>query len=62
MGHQVSGDAPRASRPAKRYRGSSRRLKRIGLRGNSSWALWLLVAWVAFLVFIVVPWMMRQAH
>jgi hypothetical protein len=32
------------------------------MRGNFSWELWLLVAWVAFLLFVVVPWMIRQTH
>jgi hypothetical protein len=30
------------------------------MRGNSPWELWLLVGWVAFLVFVVLPWMIRQ--
>jgi hypothetical protein len=32
------------------------------LRGNGSLTLWLLVAWVVFLLFVVVPWMIRQSH
>jgi hypothetical protein len=50
------------SRPSKTYRGSRRRLRDIRLRGNGSVELWLLVAWVAFLLFIVVPWMIRQGR
>jgi hypothetical protein len=30
------------------------------MRGNSSWELWLLVVWGAFLLLVVVPWMIRQ--
>lgn len=46
--------------PDKVYRGSSHRLRRIKLRGNSSIEIWLLVAWILFLLFVVVPWMMNQ--
>jgi hypothetical protein len=49
-------------RAAKTYRGSRRKLKQLRLRGNSSAELWLLVAWVAFLLFVVLPWMIRQGH
>jgi hypothetical protein len=48
-------------RPAKWYRGSKQRLRRIQLRGNWSLELWLLIAWVTFLLLVVVPWMIRQA-
>jgi hypothetical protein len=44
------------------YRGSRRRIKRIKIRGNGSFELWLLVGWVAFLVLIVLPWMMRHSR
>jgi hypothetical protein len=49
-------------RPAKVYRGSRRRLKELKLRGNSSAELWLLIGWVAFLLFVVLPWMIRQSR
>jgi len=49
-------------RPPKKYRGSRRRLRRIKLRGNGSLELWLLVLWVAFVLLVVVPWMLRQSH
>jgi len=32
------------------------------MRGNGSWELWILIAWVAFLLFVVVPWMIRHGH
>jgi hypothetical protein len=32
------------------------------MRDHNSWELWLLIAWVAFIVFVVIPWMMRQVH
>jgi hypothetical protein len=47
-------------RPAKTYRGSRQRLRSIRLRGNASAELWLFVGWVAFLLLVVVPWMIRQ--
>jgi hypothetical protein len=31
------------------------------LRGNGSLELWLLIAWVVFLLLVVVPWMIRQS-
>jgi hypothetical protein len=57
-----TGDAaPGSQRPPLTLRGSRRRLKRIKIRGNSSLELWLLVGWLAFLVLIVLPWMMRHS-
>jgi hypothetical protein len=50
------------SRPGKSYRGSRRRLRQIKVRGSGSAELWVLVAWVAFLLFVVVPWMIRQGR
>jgi hypothetical protein len=50
-----------APRSGKWYRGSRRRLKQIRLRGNSSAEVWLLAGWVAFLLLVVLPWMMRDA-
>ncbi|MBZ5559942.1 MAG: hypothetical protein LAO77_22000 [Acidobacteriia bacterium] len=50
------------ARPAKSYRGSRRRVRQVRLRGNGSWKLWLLVAWVVFLLCVVVPWMIRQSR
>jgi hypothetical protein len=32
------------------------------MRDNNSWELWLLIAWVAFIVFVVIPWMNAQVH
>jgi hypothetical protein len=32
------------------------------MRGNESWELWILIAWVAFLLLVVVPWMIRHGH
>jgi len=60
VGYQATSDARSGARPPKRYRGSRHRLKRIRLRGNFARELWLLVAWVAFLLFVVMPWMMRH--
>jgi hypothetical protein len=58
---QPPGEARPAARPGKSYRGSMKRLKRITMRGNLSWEFWLLLAWVAFLLLVVMPWMIRQA-
>jgi hypothetical protein len=30
------------------------------MRGNSSWELWLVVGWVFFLLFVLLPRMARQ--
>jgi hypothetical protein len=30
-------------------------------RDSSSWELWLLALWVAFLLLVVIPWMIRHA-
>jgi hypothetical protein len=49
-------------RPPKTFRGSRQRLRRIRLRGNGSLELWLLILWVAFVLLVVVPWMLRQSH
>jgi hypothetical protein len=47
-------------RPAKVYRGSRRRVRAIKMRHNGSRELWLFVAWVAFVLFVVLPWMVRH--
>lgn len=47
-------------RPPKTYRGSLRRLRRIKVRGHGSWELWILAAWVAFLLIVVIPWLIRH--
>jgi hypothetical protein len=44
------------------FRGSQRRLKHITMKGNSSLELWLLVVWVAFLLVVVLPWMVRHSR
>jgi hypothetical protein len=30
------------------------------MRGNSSWGLWALVGWVAFVLFVILPWIASQ--
>jgi hypothetical protein len=63
MKSRPTGDsAPGSQRPAMAYKGSRRRIKRIQIRGNGSLEVWLLVGWVAFLVLIVLPWMMRLSR
>jgi len=56
----VRTDLARGARRTKQYRGSGRRVARLRMRGNSSSALWILVGWVAFLLLVVVPWMIHQ--
>jgi hypothetical protein len=53
---------PKRRRAVKTYRGSRRRVRQLRLRGNTSAQLWLFVGWVAFLLLVVVPWMIRQGH
>jgi len=61
MRTRAAGGSHGGSRPARLYGGSRRRLQRIKLRGNGSWELWLLLLWVLFLLFVIVPWMLRQS-
>jgi hypothetical protein len=49
-------------RPPKTYRGSRRRIERIKWRGNGSLEIGFFVAWVVFLVLVVLPWMIRHNH
>jgi len=58
---RVSGHAFGDAR-SKRYRGSRRRIKRLTIRGNSSWEFWVLLGWIAFLLLVVMPWMIRHSH
>ena len=62
MGHPTasSGDHSVRSGPGKTYRGSRRRVRRIGLRGNWSVELWIVVAVVLFALLVIVPWMVRH--
>ena len=60
---QIRGvDVIDGQRPPMVYRGSRRRLKRLRWRGNFSFEMWLVLAWVLFLLFVVIPWMIRQGH
>jgi hypothetical protein len=43
------------------FRGSSKRIRRIKIRGNGSWGMWFLLAWVIFLLAVVIPWMIRHS-
>jgi hypothetical protein len=42
------------------YRGSRRRLRRITLHGNASFAVWALIVWVLLILFVAMPWAMRH--
>jgi hypothetical protein len=48
--------------PPKIYRGSRRRVKRIKLKGNQTWELWVLIVWVLFLLLVVVPLLIKHHH
>jgi hypothetical protein len=61
--YHVAADAVSSgNRPPKQYRGSKRRIKRIKWRRNGSLEMWLLAGWVAFLLLVVLPWMIRHSH
>jgi hypothetical protein len=53
---------PQASgpRPGKVYRGSRKRVRRIRFRDNWAVELWLLVAVILFVLFVVVPWLVQH--
>jgi hypothetical protein len=59
---QTTSGRPDAARTGRLYRGSQKRLRRIRLRGNWSVELWLLLAWVAFLLLVVLPWMVQDGR
>jgi hypothetical protein len=46
----------RESRPGRTYRGSTKRIRRIGWRHSGSLELVLLVGWIVFLLLVVIPW------
>jgi hypothetical protein len=48
--------------PPKVYRGSRRRLKRLRARDNWSTEMWVLLIWLAFLLSVVIPWMVSRAQ
>ena len=48
------------TRPGLHYRGSRRRVRRIHFRGNWSKGMWLFVAWLTILLFVVVPYLLRH--
>jgi len=56
----VSG--PHGTKPgaARSFRGTKKRLARIKLRENFSIAFWCFVAFIAFLLFVGIPWMLKQ--
>jgi hypothetical protein len=55
-------DTTSGARAPKIYRGSRKRIRAIKMRDNGSWELWLLVGWLAFLVLVVLPWMIRHSQ
>lgn len=62
MRYRATTTPPTGVEPAKTFRGSYRRLWRLKPKGSGFWELWLFLAWVAFLLFVVIPWMLRQAR
>ncbi len=55
-------DPTRGSRPAKTSREPRKRVRPIKMRDNGSWELWVLIGWLAFLVLVVLPWMIRHSQ
>jgi hypothetical protein len=55
-------DATSGARPGRTFRSSRRRVRKITMRGNAGWEIWLLLAWVIFLLLVVVPWMARHSR
>jgi hypothetical protein len=62
MRYRGSANGPQASglRSGKVYRGSRRRVRRIRFRGNWAVELWILVAVILFVLFVVVPWLVQH--
>jgi hypothetical protein len=46
---------------AKRFRGSRRRARRITINGSVTWELWVVVAWILFLLIVVVPLILERS-
>jgi len=60
--HGDAVDLTSGTRPPKTYRGSRRRIRQLKMRDHWSLGLWLLVAWVVFLILVVLPWMIRHSE
>ena len=63
MGSNLAG-GPHTTRPGTigPYRGSRKRIKRITFRKNLSVEFWIFAVFVVFLLFGIVPWMIRHPH
>ena len=48
--------------PPKVYRGSQRRVRLVKIRGSQTWELWVLIAWVLFLLLSVIPALIRNSR
>jgi len=48
------------TRAPKIFRGSRRRMRHIRMRGKESILFWLFVAWLAVLIFIMLPYMVQN--
>jgi hypothetical protein len=44
----------------KTFRGSHRRIRRIKMRGNGSWQVWMLLGMMVFVLLVLIPWMARH--
>jgi len=42
--------------------GSKRRLRRVRVRDHLGWGLVLFVAWLLFILFVIVPWVGSHRH
>jgi hypothetical protein len=62
MRYRTSAGGPQTSgpRPGKVYRGSRKRVRRIRFRDNWPVELWILVAVILFMLFVVVPWLVQH--
>jgi hypothetical protein len=49
-----------SSRSGRSYRGSKARMRRIGLRGNSSPGMWIFLGVVAAALFVLMPWLIKH--
>jgi hypothetical protein len=62
MRYRASTSGPQAAgpRPGRAYRGSRKRVRRIRFRDNWAVELWILVAVILFVLFVLVPWLVQH--
>ena len=59
---RIAAIGPHTTKPgsARTFRSSKKRLARIRMRDNFSFAFWCFVALIAFLLFVGIPWMIKH--